>query len=80
MEEYWTKRNSVAISGCREKSVEPGNGRSPEKMAAALELPENEEVLMVMDLGYAAEGTGPLPNHTNRKAIEQTVTLMEQRC
>lgn len=52
----------------------------PEKMAVALELPENEEVLMVMDLGYAAEGTGPLPNHTNRKAIEQTVTLMEQRC
>ena len=49
-------------------------------MAAALELPENEEVLMVMDLGYATESTGPLPNHTNRKAIEQTVTLMEQRC
>ncbi len=51
-----------------------------EKMVAALELPENEEVLMVMDLGYAAEGIGPLSNHTNRKAIEQTVTLMEQRC
>jgi nitroreductase len=45
----------------------------PEKMAAALELPENEEVLMVMDLGYAAEGVGPLPNHTNRKPLEQTV-------
>ena len=54
-------------------------GESKE-MAAALEWPENEEVLMVTDLGYAAEGTGPLPNHTNRKAIEQTVTLMEQRC
>ena len=48
----------------------------PEKMAAALELPENEEVLMVMDLGYAAEGTGPLPNHTNRKPLEQTVSFM----
>ena len=48
----------------------------PEKMAAALELPENEEVLMVMDLGYAAEGIGPLPNHTNRKPLEQTVSFM----
>ena len=48
----------------------------PEKMIEALELPENEEVLMVMDLGYAAEGTAPLPNHTNRKAIEKTVSYM----
>lgn len=32
----------------------------PEKLAAELGLPENEEVLMLMDLGYAAEGAGPL--------------------
>ena len=48
----------------------------PEKMAEALGLPENEEVLMVMDLGYAAEGAGPLPNHTNRKPAEQTIRFM----
>ena len=48
----------------------------PEKMAEALGLPENEEVLMAMDLGFAAEGTGPLPNHTNRKRLEQTVSFM----
>ena len=48
----------------------------PEKLAEALELPENEEVLMMMDLGYAAEGAGPLPNHTNRKRMEQTVSYM----
>lgn len=48
----------------------------PEKLAEALELPENEEVLMVMDLGYAAEGAVPLPNHTNRKRMEQTVSYM----
>ena len=29
-----------------------------------------------MDLGYAAEGAGPLPNHTNRKALEETVTYL----
>jgi Nitroreductase len=42
----------------------------PDKLAAELGLPENEEILMIMDIGYAAEGAGPLENHTNRKIIE----------
>jgi nitroreductase len=46
----------------------------PEKLAEQLGLPENEEVLMVLDLGYAADGAGPLPNHFSRKALEETVT------
>ena len=52
------------------------NFLDPEKLAESLGLPENEEVLMVMDLGYAAEGTGPLPSHTNRKRLEQVVSYM----
>ena len=52
------------------------NFLDPEKLAAVLGLPENEEVLMVMDLGYAAEGAGPLPNHSNRKPLEETVTYI----
>ena len=32
----------------------------PELTARELGLPENEEVLMILDLGYAAEGTKPL--------------------
>ena len=48
----------------------------PDKMAEALGLPENEEILMMMDLGYAAEGAGPLPNHGSRKALEETVRYM----
>ena len=52
------------------------NFLDPEKLAEALGLPENEEVLMVMDLGYAAEGAGPLPNHSNRKSLDETVTYM----
>ena len=31
---------------------------------------------MLLDLGYAAEGAGPLPNHTSRKPLEETVTYM----
>ena len=48
----------------------------PDKLAHALALPENEEVLMVMDLGYAAEGTGPLPNHSSRKPLSETVSYI----
>ena len=48
----------------------------PEKVAAALCLPENEDVLMLMDLGYAAEGIGPLPKHTERKPLEETVSFI----
>ena len=48
----------------------------PDKAAEALGLPENEEVLMLMDLGYAAEGAGPLPNHDSRKPLSETVTYL----
>ena len=45
----------------------------PDKAAKELGLPENEEVLMILDLGYAAEGVGQLPNHASRKPLEETV-------
>lgn len=48
----------------------------PDKVAKALNLPENESVLMLLDLGYASEGTGPLPNHDKRKSLEETVTFL----
>ena len=52
------------------------NFLDPEKMAEVLGLPENEEILMIMDLGYAAEGAGPLPNHENRKELSETVSYL----
>ena len=52
------------------------NNMDPDKVKEAFGLPENEEVLMLMDLGYAAEGAGPLPNHTRRKEIAETVTFL----
>ncbi len=52
------------------------NFLDPEELAKSLGLPAQEEVLMVMDLGYAAEGAGPLPNHDNRKELSETVTYM----
>ena len=48
----------------------------PDKAAELLGLPDNEEVLMILDLGYAAEGAGPLPNHDSRKPLSETVTYL----
>ena len=39
-------------------------------------LPDNEEVLMILDLGYAAEGAGPLANHGSRKPVSETVSYL----
>ena len=52
------------------------NRFDPEEMARVLGLPENEEVLMALDLGYPAEDAGPLPNHTNRKPLTETVRFL----
>ena len=52
------------------------NFLDPEKLAEVLGLPENEEVLMVWDLGRAAEGAAPRPNHTSRKDLDETVSYL----
>ena len=52
------------------------NFLDPDLTAQTFGLPENEKVVMVMDLGYAAPGAGPLPNHANRKPLEETVTYL----
>ncbi len=48
----------------------------PEKLEKELGLPEEEKILMLMDLGYAAEGAGPLPNHDSRKPLSETVSYL----
>ncbi len=49
----------------------------PDKLAKALGLPENEEIVMLLDLGHAAEGAGPLPNHSSRKPLSETGTFLK---
>lgn len=48
----------------------------PDKLAKELGLPENEEILMILDLGYAAEGAKALPNHFARKPLSETVSYL----
>lgn len=52
------------------------NNFDPAKAKEAFALPENEEVLMLLDLGFAAEGAGPLENHSKRKDLSQTVSYL----
>jgi hypothetical protein len=39
-----------------------------------LELPADETLVMLLDVGYGAEGVRPLPNHEKTKAMEELVT------
>lgn len=48
----------------------------PEVAAKELGLPANEEVLMLLDLGYAADGAKPLPLHSQRKELAETVSYL----
>ncbi len=48
----------------------------PEKLAASLKLPENEEILMLLDLGFASDEGKPLPNHFSRKDLSETVSYI----
>ena len=45
----------------------------PDIAAKELGLPENEEIVMMMPLGFAAEGAGPSPQHASKKALAETV-------
>ena len=50
------------------------NNFNPETLHEKLNLPESEEILMMLDLGYAAEDAEPSPNHGNRKPISEIST------
>ena len=47
-----------------------------EQIRSVFDLPDNEDVLMILDLGYASAGTGPLSNHGKRKPLSETVTYL----
>ena len=69
-------------SGVEEAAANAGvdscwvNFFDPEQLAKELGLPENEEILMIMDLGHAAPGAVPLPNHGSRKPLADTVAYL----
>lgn len=49
---------------------------NPDLLAEKPGIPENEEILMLLDLGYGAQGAGPLSNHPSRKPLSETVNYV----
>ena len=47
-----------------------------DRLHETLGLPDNEDILMLLDLGFAAPGAGPLANHHARKPLSETVTTL----
>ena len=52
----------------------------PDKAAKELGLPENEEVLMILDLGYAAEGVGHCPTTPPASLWRKRWSTAEEDC
>ena len=50
------------------------NFLDPDKLHELLDLPENEVVVLCLDVGYGSEDFKPLENHYKRKALSETVS------
>ena len=48
-----------------------------EKARELCGIPESEEIVMLMDLGYAAEGVEPNTRHFEKKDLSETVTYVK---
>ena len=46
---------------------------TPAKAKEIFDLPDNEEPVLLMPIGYAAPGFKPLPKHTDKRPLEEIV-------
>lgn len=49
---------------------------NPDEVRTALNIPKNENVLMILPIGYAGKNAAPNQNHFSRKPLEETVTYL----
>lgn len=49
---------------------------TPSAVKKAFALPENEEVVLLMDIGYADEKAKPAPMHTKKKPLDEVVKVL----
>lgn len=52
------------------------NRFTPKKAEELFSLPESRHVVLLMDLGYAAEDCSPLPNHEKKKPLSEIVSYL----
>ena len=48
----------------------------PDEVAKSFNLPDDEDVLMLMDLGFGTDDAHPLANHFKRKELSETVSYL----
>lgn len=53
---------------------------NPDELAKAFNLPEDEEILMLLDLGVADKTTTPLPNHNSINRDSIVYLKLHNRC
>lgn len=58
---------SIGVDSCWINNFDPDQARE------VFDLPENEDVVCLIDLGYPREGAGPLANHSKRKDLDEFV-------
>lgn len=52
------------------------NYLDPDKMAKEFNLPENEQLVLALDMGYSDPNSKPLENHLKRKKLEETIKYL----
>ncbi|MGP1348010.1 MAG: nitroreductase family protein [Stomatobaculum sp.] len=52
------------------------NRFTPSAAKQLFQLPENEEPVLLLDLGYPKDGVKPLPNHEKKRPLEEVVTYL----
>ena len=52
------------------------NAVDPDILKKELEIPDSEEFLMILDIGYPAEGAGPIERHFSRKELSETTKFI----
>lgn len=52
------------------------NRFDPDEAKKVFGLPEREEVVLLMPVGYASEDFRPLPNHTKKKPLDEIVKVL----
>lgn len=70
---------SIAATHVMFEALEQGLGTcwvnrfTPSEAKKAFGLPESEHVVLLMDLGYAADDAAPLPNHEKKRPMSEIV-------
>ena len=80
--DVWIEDTSIVMAYMQLQAVDLGIGScwvnyfAPTEIAKAFNLPDNEQLLLLMPLGYAAEDAKPAPLHEASRDIKEMVQYL----